>query len=178
MMKKETTTLGYENITLSTLFLERVETGVDVWERQAETKSNCHIYSFFLTTLCHTEIQGRISFLLWRNILNWFSTEVHLTLCGHSVDTRLQTNEWRLKLKTAVGCCNSWLSATLGYLCIFNFITPSGSDSCELFGLFTLVHHAITLFTQLEHPSLSRINMQHILMFNFYPAYVENLSEH
>ena len=46
-MKEETTTLGYENTTLTVYFSKGVKAGVSVREtderRWRETKTNCHI---------------------------------------------------------------------------------------------------------------------------------------
>ena len=81
-MKGISMTLLYKDITLSTLFLERVKTDVSVREREIETERRRHtetdrgeleglrhldiailILIFFLAAMCHTQIKGCTSFL-------------------------------------------------------------------------------------------------------------------
>ena len=129
----------------------------------------------------------RPSSALCRNILNLSVPEGALGL----LEATLGHQDWRLK--TAVGfytpnswCCpaaalRDWLNffwlqdwdwpLLCRYLFIYNFIALWNSSSILVSSLhlhiaaflFTRVRPAITLFTQLEHPALSRVNMQHNL---------------
>ena len=77
-------------------------------------------YNFFITTLCHTQIQGCTS-------LSRHSQPVFAS-CSHSGNPRLQTETedccrllHPLTWMVPSGC-SQWLTATLGYLYICNFI--------------------------------------------------------
>ena len=82
------------------------------WDRwtQTETKVNCYIDPFFLTSLWfHIQIQGCTSFLLWWAVLNQSLPRDHLALCGHSGTPRLKTAIWRLMTANCY-CCGLPLS--------------------------------------------------------------------
>ena len=46
--------------------------------------------------MCHTQIQGRMSFLLWRDVFKRFLPGGHLASCSHSRTPRLKIADWRL----------------------------------------------------------------------------------
>ena len=58
--------------------------------RRTEDLKGLNTDPFFLTTLCHTQIQGRTSFLR-RDVLNRSSPGGYLAPCGHSGTSRLKT---------------------------------------------------------------------------------------
>ena len=76
---------------------------------------------------------GPYVFFLWRKVLNWFSPRNHFAPCVDSGTPILKTVNWRLT--TAMGCRTPfwvvprgyfpWQTATLEYLCIHNFISPT-----------------------------------------------------
>ena len=111
----------------------------------------------FSVSLCHTQIQGCTSFLLWRDVLSRFARG-SLGPCSYSGTPRLKTADWRLTTADSFYCellsptserrpvvtFHDWLNLfwqqdwdwplLCGYLCIYNFITLTHFqfNPCEL----------------------------------------------
>ena len=109
-----------------------------------ETKANCYIDPLFLSTLCHTQIQGCMSFLLWRDVLNRSLPGGHLGPCGHSGTPILKTKDCCGLLHpcswAVPSSCSPWLTVTLVYLCVYNFITPTHYSDIDSHELLPLVY--------------------------------------
>ena len=164
--------LLYRNITLTVYFSKKIVASVYVREigRWRETKIDCHIDPF--------QIQSYVFSSLTRCSHPVFARE---PLGAQWPLWNSKTQDYRMTVMT-VGCCASpgalhnqpnlfWLQdwdwslyliSAVGYVYI-NSLCPRIQvvTNVTCFRLFTQVCPAITLFTQLEHPALSKVNMQH-----------------
>ena len=100
------------------------------------TKANCYIEPFFLTTRYHTQIKDRTSLFLWRHVLNWSSPGSYM-FPTYLQPLGLQDSKLAVRamgspqpprcpwLTESLLTIRSRLTATMGYLCIYNLITPT-----------------------------------------------------